>query len=635
MSLAWGRMQSSMMRGAGYAARRSAPSARGAFCDSARASFRSPHMKTIHSHQARHFSMNSALNHARGYMSSSSESAQSSNGRRLGAAAVGLVGGSLVAYLIGKHVIEDEAEEDVAYRQLVPPETFVHPYDDASWAWKMFFRTKRFLYLFVVFLPVCTVAAIAKVTASEQWRAYLLEVLVDACNSAGCGIQKFGQWLSMRPDMFPADLIAALSTMQQDIPAHDIEHTRAIIMESFGVQLEDMFEEFSEKPIASGTVAQVHKGRLREEYTQRANIRDANGVLQRDVAIKVRHPNVLDEVWVDIELLYKFCQWTELFFIPFTKDDFLNTLQKQVDFTWEAYNLARFAENFKDECQDGDLQFPYVSLDLCSSSVLLESWCGGTTVTDIFSDVGEGFSVVGEGFQKVGHAIEEVADDIAGSISEELLQKKKTLASTIFDMSIKMFLRDNLCHGDLHGGNVMFDVEGNCCTVLDAGMTTSLASEVQADFGQFLHALCTADSDKLVDKILSFHVEVSAENRAYQGKLASNFSSEDPEERRIAREHFRQDVQAAMDKWIDPKGKATNPNGGPISLGDIIGEVMMSLQKHGVSLRGDVASSLMTMSITEGLIRSLDPEYDLVRHALPYFVRYNGWTSPTKLGVQH
>jgi len=69
--------------------------------------------------------------------------------------------------------------------------------------------------------------------------------------------------------------------------------------------------------------------------------------------------------------------------------------------------------------------------------------------------------------------------------------KKKRLAFTMFDMFLKMFLRDNLIHGDLHAGNVLFDTAHSACTVLDAGLTVSLDKDMQAGFGKFLLAICS------------------------------------------------------------------------------------------------------------------------------------------------
>ena len=46
-------------------------------------------------------------------------------------------------------------------------------------------------------------------------------------------------------------------------------------------------------------------------------------------------------------------------------------------------------------------------------------------------------------------------------------------------------------------------------------------------------------------------------------------------------------------------------------------------------LRGDVAANLLTVSVSEGLVRQLDPSFDIIRAALPYFLRFRGWNAAT------
>ena len=74
--------------------------------------------------------------------------------------------------------------------------------------------------------------------------------------------------------------------------------------------------------------------------------------------------------------------------------------------------------------------------------------------------------------------------------------KRKRLAAAIFDMTIKMYLRDNYIHGDLHGGNVLFssDPRDDRVFVLDAGLTTALERDWASPFGYLLHALTPSDA---------------------------------------------------------------------------------------------------------------------------------------------
>jgi len=61
----------------------------------------------------------------------------------------------------------------------------------------------------------------------------------------------------------------------------------------------------------------------------------------------------------------------------------------------------------------------------------------------------------------------------------------------------------------------------------------------------------------------------------------------------------------------------------PVSVGDLMGEIMFGLQKHKMLMNGAIASTLLTISITEGLIRSLDPSFDMITKSWPYLVTYS------------
>ena len=73
---------------------------------------------------------------------------------------------------------------------------------------------------------------------------------------------KWGQWGATRPDLFPADLCATLARLHTSAPAHDFAHTRAAVEGAFRRPLEELFDEFDAAPVASGSIAQVHRAVL-------------------------------------------------------------------------------------------------------------------------------------------------------------------------------------------------------------------------------------------------------------------------------------------------------------------------------------------------------------------------------------
>jgi len=465
--------------------------------------------------------------------------------------------------------------------ELVPlamsePDAFIHPYDSEPWYKQMFYKAARMLYLGWLFAPVSIVSVLLLCTDSDKIREYWLELLVETLEKAGCTFQKYAQICSMRPDMFPQDVIQALSKLRDHAPKHSMDHTRKEIKASFGKELEEIFEFFEETPVASGTVAQVYAARLRPEFAME------NGKV--DVAVKIRHPNVIWETFADLDLVFKFTEQTVDIIhmaIPFSKEEFKQCMQQQIDFKWEAYNMLKFDQFFASE---DNVQFPKVSLDFLSDAVLVESWMPGKSVHDMFDSFGEKFKESAEAFKS--------------EFDESMAEKKTHLAGIVHEMCMKMFLRDNFMHGDLHGGNILIGLDGNL-TVLDTGIITTVDSDYASKFGAFLRSLTMGDGESVTNSLLDFRNSQNSE-----------------EELEIFVDHMGE----TMKKFVSSPGVA--PDGGMVDLGDLLGEIMFNLSDNRIRLRSDIAASIQSMSISEGLIRMLDPEFDVCKNSLPYMMKY-------------
>jgi nucleoside-diphosphate-sugar epimerase len=104
----------------------------------------------------------------------------------------------------------------------------------------------------------------------------------------GAAFIKWGQWSSTRSDIFPEELCQALEKLQAQAPEHGFSFTKRAIFNEFGDKIENIFDYFEERPIASGSIAQVYKA----------------GLHGRDVAVKVRHPNVYENIKLDFRSPY-------------------------------------------------------------------------------------------------------------------------------------------------------------------------------------------------------------------------------------------------------------------------------------------------------------------------------------------
>ena len=153
---------------------------------------------------------------------------------------------------------------------------------------------------------------------------------------------KLGQLASTRSDLLPEDLVTELKTLQDHARPISFEDIRGQVEFALGSSIEEKFEDFSEEPLASASIAQVH----------RAKLKTAEGL--RDVAVKVQRPLIAKTIASDVEILHTLAALLEKA-IPETKiyspiglvQQFDHAITAELDFVAEADNARRFAQNFE------------------------------------------------------------------------------------------------------------------------------------------------------------------------------------------------------------------------------------------------------------------------------------------------
>jgi ubiquinone biosynthesis protein len=165
-------------------------------------------------------------------------------------------------------------------------------------------------------------------------RAWFGQCLLDLFRHLGATFIKVGQIMSTRPDLVPEHITHALAHLQDDVGPFPFEAVARTIVEDLGRPIGQVFAEFSPRPIASASVAQVHKARLHDG---------------RIVAVKVRRPDVLEICGFDLAVMGKVAHL--LGKIPAlaamapesTVEQFGRAIYAQLDFRVEAKNNRRFA----------------------------------------------------------------------------------------------------------------------------------------------------------------------------------------------------------------------------------------------------------------------------------------------------
>ena len=75
-------------------------------------------------------------------------------------------------------------------------------------------------------------------------------MIVCSISKTGAALIKWGQWAATRPDMFPEELCGVLSMLHSFAPTHSFKFSKKVIEKATGKPLSEVFDSFSEKPIA-------------------------------------------------------------------------------------------------------------------------------------------------------------------------------------------------------------------------------------------------------------------------------------------------------------------------------------------------------------------------------------------------
>src|SRR5579859_1189109 len=203
----------------------------------------------------------------------------------------------------------------------------------------------------------------------------LVQVLVAFRQTAiklGVLMIKLGQFLSSRADLLPEEALAAIASLQDEVPPAPFSHVVSVIETELGKPVEEVFSILERKATAAASLGQVHKAVLK-----------SNG---ETVAVKVQRPHIEQLVRSDLSTL-KFVIWIINRFVD-TREfidlmgvyrEFKRTVYEEIDYITEAANAKRFKEMFKD---DPTIRIPAVYDEYTTRRVLVLEWIDGIKIND-------------------------------------------------------------------------------------------------------------------------------------------------------------------------------------------------------------------------------------------------------------
>jgi predicted unusual protein kinase regulating ubiquinone biosynthesis (AarF/ABC1/UbiB family) len=284
---------------------------------------------------------------------------------------------------------------------------------------------------------------------------------------------KFGQVLGSRPDLVPDEYIEVLSRLQDQVPPRPFSVIRRRLERSLGRPMGEVFADFDPQPVASASLAQVHRARLRERSRNAGDGWDG-----RDVAVKVQYPGVESIVREDLRniafLVRVLARLERALDLTPLLDEMAQNVPLELDFINEGHNAETIARNFAGR---DDIIVPRIVWEYTTRRVLTMEYTDGIKITDV------------DAMRRAGIDPQAVAQLVSDAYCEQL------------------FLH-GMFHADPHPGN-LFVRPGPKLVMLDFGLCRRYGDRFRLGYARLCHALFSFDMPAMVQAFQELGVRLA------------------------------------------------------------------------------------------------------------------------------
>lgn len=357
---------------------------------------------------------------------------------------------------------------------------------------------------------------------------------------------KLGQVLSSQPGLIPIDIVNELAQLQDNVPPCSFEAIELLVSQEFDRPLDELFRSIESRPIASASIAQVYKARLYSGQT---------------VAVKVQRPGIKRTIEVDLEIMLYLAGVLERNIEEFaphrpTKivEEFARVLEHEMDFSFEASNVERFARLFAD---DDTIYVPDVFRRYTTSRVLTLEYIDGIKISDIRRLDAEGYD-------------------------------KKVITRRGTDLTMKQVFIHGFFHADPHPGNI-FILPGNIICPLDYGMVGHVDLKHRELFVDLLDGLVRQKIPKATRALLRIAIWDKDPDAVALERDLGEFIGH----------HFYKPIKE-------------------IEIGKLLQHLLIMLTTHRLRLPPNMFLMMKALGTIENMARQMDPDFDVIRHATPF-----------------
>lgn len=298
--------------------------------------------------------------------------------------------------------------------------------------------------------------SIGKYLSSRRPHMSAAEIAKETLEKLGPTYVKFGQFLSIRPDLIPPEYCAEFKKLQDHCPPFPFAQVQRQLRTELKRDPGEIFSEFDETSMAAASVAQVHWARLRTG---------------EEVAVKVQRPGIMEAMISDLFIMLRLAYLIERFVPSLRKNqpvvlvqEFSHWTDRELYFRQEGKNALHFAHNFKDY---PGVRIPKVYREYTTRKILVMEHLQGVNILQ----------------------------------SAEQGVNRRAAAQLIADSMLKQIFIDGFFHGDPHAGNILL-LDENTIAYLDFGIVGYLSDDLRAWIFDILYGMSSGDGERVIGSFL-------------------------------------------------------------------------------------------------------------------------------------
>lgn len=277
---------------------------------------------------------------------------------------------------------------------------------------------------------------------------------------------KVGQLLSVRPDLVPPEVVFEFENLLDETSPLPFEVIKEQVESSLEKPIDEVFESFDPKPIASASIGQVHRAKLCEGG--------------RDVAVKVQRPGIQEKIDADLDIIAAIAarvqKRVEVVDLSSIVREFADSLHRELDYRIEARHIDRFRFNFRD---DELVRVPLVYWKYTSRRLLVLEYIEGWKLSELAEPESLGIDAFG-------------------------------LAKHGAEAFMKQVLEDGFFHGDLHPANLLITPDGKIA-YLDFGIVGTVPEQDKEAIARMLLGIIRRDVGEIIAEARSIGVEITSD----------------------------------------------------------------------------------------------------------------------------